>query len=161
MNGGSRRRWVAEDGAAAGAEALVFGVLIFVMGTLIVVNAWGVVDAKLAVSSAAREAARIAVETTVGGSDPSAAARIAAEATLAGHGRDPGRITRFELQQADPSDGVLTRCERVFVDISIDVETVRVPWVGAFGGTVEVNGSHTEVVDPYRSGVAGTVDCDA
>lgn len=150
-----------QDGAAAGAEALVFGVLIFVVGTLIIVNAWGVVDAKLAVSSAAREAARVAVETTAGGSDPTARARIAAEAALAGHGRDPGRITRFELRQADPSDGALTRCERVFVDIAIEVETVRVPWVGAFGGTVAVVGAHTEVVDPYRSGVAGAVDCRA
>lgn len=139
----------------------MFGVLIFVMGTLIVINAWGVVDAKMAVSAAAREAARLAVETTTAGSDPTAQARRAAEATLEGHGRDASRISRFELRQADPSDGTLTRCERLFVEVAIDVETVRVPWVGAFGGSVAVTGTHTEVVDPYRSGVAGAVSCDA
>jgi hypothetical protein len=153
-------RWASEDGAVAGAEALVFGVLIFVMGTLIVVNAWGVVDAKLAASAAAREAARLVVEAAEGDGDPTAAARRAAGATLAGHGRDPGRLARFEIRQADPSDGTLTRCERVVVDVGLEVSTVRIPWVGAFGGTVAVNGTHSEVVDPLRSGVAGEVDCD-
>ena len=50
-----RRR---EQGFVAGGEVLPFGVLIFVLGTLLLVNAWAVIDAKFAVSSASREAAR-------------------------------------------------------------------------------------------------------
>jgi hypothetical protein len=68
----SARRWSGDDGFAGGLEALVFGVLIFVIGTLLVVNAWAVVDAKFATSSAAREAVRAAVET------PRAATSVAA-----------------------------------------------------------------------------------
>jgi hypothetical protein len=47
-----------EGGAVGGLEVLPFGLLIFVVGILLVVNAWAVVDAKLAAEAAAREAAR-------------------------------------------------------------------------------------------------------
>ena len=42
---------------------LPFGVLIFVVGSLLIANAWAVVDAKLATTAAAREAARAYVES--------------------------------------------------------------------------------------------------
>ena len=37
-----------EDGQVGGIEALVFGLLVLVLGTLVVANAWGVIDAKVA-----------------------------------------------------------------------------------------------------------------
>ena len=39
-------------GAIGNIEVVPFGLLIFVVGTLLVTNAWAVVDARLAVSSA-------------------------------------------------------------------------------------------------------------
>src|SRR5690606_2186473 len=42
-----------ERGQVAGIEALPFGLLIFVAGTLLVVNIWGVVDTKFAADTAA------------------------------------------------------------------------------------------------------------
>src|SRR5207248_1263005 len=51
-----------ERGQIGGIEAVAFGVLVFVLGLLIVVNAWGVVDAKVAAAAAAHDAARAYVE---------------------------------------------------------------------------------------------------
>jgi hypothetical protein len=74
-----------------GLEVIPFGVLIFVSFTLVIANAWAVVDAKLAVESASREAGRAYVEAH----DPATApgdARDAAEQAMAAAGRDPGRL---------------------------------------------------------------------
>ena len=64
-----------ERGAIAGIEALSFGMLLFVAGTLFIANIWAVIDAKLAVTSAAREATRAFVEA-----DDGASARVYATA---------------------------------------------------------------------------------
>ncbi|MGV3758684.1 MAG: hypothetical protein ACO1PW_03960 [Actinomycetota bacterium] len=47
-----------DRGQVAGIEAIPFGLLIFVLGGLLLANAWAVVDAKLATDAAAREAVR-------------------------------------------------------------------------------------------------------
>jgi hypothetical protein len=47
----------------AGIEALPFGFLVLVAGSLLLANAWAVVDAKFAASAAAREAVRVYVES--------------------------------------------------------------------------------------------------
>jgi hypothetical protein len=141
-----------EDGVA-GLEALAFGVLIFVFGTLVVVNAWGVVDAKMATTAAAREATRAVVESD-GTTDLGALAGSVAAGTLAGHGRDPDRLTATALT------GSLARCARVRVEVTYRVPTIQVPLLGGFGDAgIEVRGTHTEVVDPFRSGLAGEADC--
>ena len=57
------RRARGDAGQVGGFEALPFGVLIFVLGALLVTNAWAVIDAKLAATAAAREAARVYVES--------------------------------------------------------------------------------------------------
>ncbi|HEX2064725.1 MAG TPA: hypothetical protein VHE80_09935 [Acidimicrobiales bacterium] len=143
----------APDAGQAGLEAVLFGVLVFVLGTLLVVNAWGVVDAKLAASSAAREAARSYVEAP----SPQAAdgdARRAAEEAIAGHGRDGSRL---ELQLLD---GRFARCARVTFEARYHVPLVAVPLLGQHGRGTVVSARHSEVVDPYRSGPAGTAVCD-
>ncbi|CAN5280519.1 hypothetical protein BH18ACT4_BH18ACT4_02470 [soil metagenome] len=137
----------------AGIEALPFGVLIFVVGSLIVANAWAVVDAKVAVVAAAREAARTYVEST----DPATGehnAVQAAEDALAGHGRASERL---DLDIDDP--GGLRRCERVEVTARYPVPALTVPWVGSFGEGFVVRATHSEVVDPFRDGLSGAADC--
>src|SRR5439155_20334481 len=57
-----KRRTLDERGQAAGFEVLPFGLLVLVLGTLLVANAWEVIDAKIAVTASAREAARVFVE---------------------------------------------------------------------------------------------------
>ncbi|MBI2708690.1 MAG: hypothetical protein HYX34_03225 [Actinobacteria bacterium] len=136
-----------QRGVAGGFEALPFGVLIFVIGSLLVLNGWAVVDGKLTASAAAREAARAYVEA------PSAAAgrgaaRSAAEEVVRNMRRDPARL-RLGL----PDDSAFFRCNAVTVDADLRVATIRLPVIGGTGGTYVVHGRQTEIVDPLRSGL--------
>lgn len=149
------RRWDrSEWGQVGGIEGLVFGVLIFVFGTLLVANAWGVIDAKLAATSAAREGARTYVE---GGSadDAETGARRAAEAAIVAHGRKVERTT------VDLSGARFGRCARAVVEVRYQVPLIAVPLLGQAGNGITVTSRHAEVVDPYRSGLAGTASCGA
>ena len=153
MTGSVVRRWRDEAGFVGGFEALPFGFLVFVVGVALLVNAWGVIDAKLATSAAAREAARAFVESEAGGSEQAMAeARSAAAAAIEGHKADVGR---WDLRSEGRAD--LRRCARVTLVVSYDVPTFRLPWIGGFGGSViTATGRHSEVVDPYRDGLATT-----
>ena len=139
-----------ERGVVGGLEALPFGVLVFVVGTLIVVNAWGVVDAKMTVASAARQAVRAYVEAPVG-SDAEALARAAAEQTMAALGRT-ARAPQITLS------GDFERCNRVTATVAYRVPGLRLPWAGGIG-SFTARSTATEVVDPLRSGVAGEATC--
>ena len=145
-----RRR--SEDGFAGGAEGLLFGLLLFVVGTLLIGNAWAVVDAKLALDAASREATRTYVES----SDAATAghdAEMAAVETLRGYGRDPARASVA-------IDGApFGRCVRVRIVVSYRIPLVAVPIIGGRGSGEVVSSQHSEVVDPYRSGLAGAAAC--
>jgi hypothetical protein len=150
---GIRRRWTDERGFAGGAEALVFGVLIFVLGTLLVVNAWAVVDAKFATSAAAREAVRAAVETPAGG-DPESRARVAAAEALAGHGVDVDRAT-----VTSSWGGRLERCAEVVYEVRLRVPALVLPGIDRRRTGFDVSATHREVIDPYRSGLELGGEC--
>jgi hypothetical protein len=138
----------------AGVETLPFGLLVFVVGVLLVANAWGVVDAKLAVSSAAREATRAYVESP-DGADPSARAQAAAREAISGAGRDPGRLA------LTPLEGDFSRCTIVRFEASYPVPAIKIPFIGSFGHGFMAKARHAEIVDPYRSGVPrGASRCD-
>src|SRR5262249_31189481 len=73
-NGGAGRSRGRDDrGQIGDIEALPFGILIFVVGTLLVLNVWSVIDAKLATDAAATQAARTFVEADVGNGTTQAA----------------------------------------------------------------------------------------
>ena len=130
-----------EDGFVAGAEGMAFGVLVFVIGLLVVVQGWSVIDARAATGAAAREAARTFVESD----DPDSAwtdAQDAAREAMTGYGRD-GDELRFVNEPP-----VLTRCERVTVVVEYDVAGLT------------VTGRHSEIVDPYRSALEDRSECD-
>jgi len=147
----------------AGAEALLFGVLIFVLGTLMVVNVWAVIDARLAASAAAREAVRAVVEAPPGANLEVLASRAAREAIEA-HGRDPSAV---RVESAEPL--VQSRCARVQLRVSVPVVTIAVPGAAARSGGgpgapaghrwFEATSTYSEVVDPYRSGLPGAAVC--
>ena len=59
-------RLTGDAGQVGGIEVLPFGVLIFVVGTLLITNAWGVVDAEVAADAAAHQAVRTYVEAPDG-----------------------------------------------------------------------------------------------
>lgn len=141
-----------ESGQIGGVEAAVFGVLIFVMGTLIVANAWGVVDAKLATSGAAREVARAIVESGDPGRAAASADEVAAR-TLEAHGRDRRRMDAVVVE------GGLLRCQRITVEVRYRVPFLALPLLGSHGSAFTVVGRHSEIVDPFRSGLPGEARC--
>ena len=141
-------RWRRRDegGQLAGGEALPIGILVFITGVLIVANAWSVVDAKLAVSAAAREATRAYVEAP-DGADALARAEAAARESIVGAGRNPDRLT------VTPLDAEFSRCAEVRFEARYHLPAVKIPFVGGFGQGFTAVARHSEIVDPYRSGV--------
>jgi len=145
-------RWRDETGATAGFEAIPFGVLIFVLGTLLVANAWAVIDARFAVAAAAREAARAYVEAPDAG-QALVDGQQAAQATMAAYGR-PEPAARAEL-----STGGFRRCERATWTVTYPVSVIVLPGVFGMREVYDVTASHSELVDPLRTGLEGEASC--
>ena len=143
-----------DRGQVGGIEVLPFGFLIFVAVTLLIANAWGVVDAKLAVSSSAREAVRAYVEADNLG-QAELGAMVGARQTLSSYGRDGSRST---IGQPILSAG-FSRCARVSVTVSYDLPTLVLPFIGGFGNLRPVTSTFTEIIDPYRDGLSGAAKC--
>jgi hypothetical protein len=147
-----RRPARGEEGFVGGFEGLLFGVLIFVIGTLLVAFAWGVLDTKTATGEAARQAARTYVEAA----DAAAAAAQAdqaAAAALAGFGRDPARASVSVMS------GTFARCSRVTISVSYPAPLLELPLIGNLGRGISVRSQHSELVDPFRSGLPGAASC--
>jgi len=144
----------------AGVEVLPFGVLVFVVGTLLVAFAWGVVDAKVAVSAAAREAARAYVESNVRVAGDTAAAEAAgadaARHAVADQGRRSGDPPLHVSFAVDPLSGEpgFARCNLVTVTAVYKVPVFNLPWARRAPLFYATTARHREVVDPLRSGVA-------
>jgi Flp pilus assembly protein TadG len=146
--------WRDDRGQVAGIEAVPFGILLFVVGALLIANAWAVIDVKMAVTSAAREAARTYVEApghVTGREDADRAARDA----IAAHKRNAGLVTID-----GPTDqSAFTRCNRVTFTVSYPVPAMTLPFIGGFGSGFTVTATHSEIVDPFRNGVPGEALC--
>ncbi|MEO7555272.1 MAG: hypothetical protein ABIV94_01540 [Acidimicrobiales bacterium] len=146
--------WHDDRGQMGGFEAIPFGLLIFVVGALLVANAWAVIDTKMAAQSAAREATRTYVES----GDPlhaRADADIAAAEAIGAYGRDPAKL-RLD-GPASPTE--LQRCNRITFTASYPVPALSLPWIGGFGDGFTVKASSSQIVDPYREGLSGEADC--
>jgi hypothetical protein len=126
--------------------------LIFVVGALLIANAWSVIDAKMAVSGAAREATRAYVEAR-NRDVAEAVARQAAEDSIRGHGRNPNRL---RLSNNDPQ---FVRCERVEYEARYTVSALSLPFIGGFGHGFTVTGRHTEIIDPFVDGLSAENRC--
>lgn len=137
-----------------GVEGLIFGTAVFVIGTLVIANAWGVIDAKAAATAAAREATRSFVESAAASTDVALDdAEAAAEEAIAGYGRDPASMALV------PEAAALERCARVTFRVEYPVPLIAIPAIGRFGRGFTVVGRHSEVVDPFRSGIPGRGAC--
>lgn len=149
------RRCRGDRGQVGGIEALPFGLLIFVVGSLLIANAWAVVDAKFATDAAARQAARTYVEA----SSPDTALLLAEQAAreaIEGHGRDADRA---EVQPVGATE--LVRCARATFEVVYEIPALSLPFIGGYGNApFVVRSTHSELVDPFRSGLDGEAeDC--
>ena len=147
--------WSDDSGQMGGVEVIPFALLVFVVGTLLVAQAWAVIDVKLAVDAAAREGARSFVEApdeATAIADADAAARDA----ITGHGRDGDRLV------VDPPDyrgGSFARCTPVVVAVHYPVPALTLPFLGGHGDGFVVSATHAEIIDPYRSGLGADGGC--
>jgi hypothetical protein len=147
-----------DSGQVGGIEALPFGILLFVVGALLVANAWAVVDAKLAVDAAARQATRRYVEAATP-ADAEPGAVEAGLAALEAHGRNPAAATvRLTGLEGSGGQAGFSRCARATFTATYEVPALTIPWIGGFGDGIDVTSSHSELVDPYRSGVPGSAE---
>jgi hypothetical protein len=142
-----------ERGAIGGLEGLVFGILLFAFGTLMVVNAWAVVDGKMVASAAAREATRTFVES------PNERAAILNANDAAKNVINGRRQTQTSVEITPLGNGGYGRCEKVTATVRLSIPRVSLPLIGGTGGTFPVSATHTEVIDPYRSGLTSTATC--
>jgi hypothetical protein len=149
------RRIRGDAGVVGGVEVLPFGVLTFLVGSLLVANAWAVVDAKLMVSSAAHAAARAYVEAPDAPTARAEATRAVTEAASS-YGRDPAKIS----VRVEHEDGrAWRRCVRVLVTVDYPIDVVALPWIGGFGHGFHPTSTQSEIIDPYRAGLPGAVAC--
>ncbi len=141
-----------EAGFVGGFEGLLFGLLLFVVGTLLVANAWAVIDTKAAAEDAARQAARTYVEGPSEVLATTGAQQAAGEA-LAGFGRDPARAG------VSVTAGRFGRCQRITITVTYPSPLLELPWIGQVGSAEHVRASHSELIDPYRTGLTGAASC--
>ena len=144
------RRTSRNERGQAGAEVIA-GCIVLIVGLVFVfANLWAVLDAKMAVSSAARNAVQAYVEQSTPGS-AEAAARAEARDLLSA--RFPERWT------TETSAERFERCQPIAIRVAVDIPLIAVPFLGSFGGTKTVSATHRSRIDPFRSGVPGEVDC--
>lgn len=140
-----------EHGAIGGVEGFAFGILLFVFGTLMIINAWAVVNGKMTASAAAREAARTYVEAR-NQRDAEQQARLAALVAVS----EPRRSsTTVEFA----TNNTYIRCGEITATVHIAIPRISLPLIGGTGGSFPVTATHTEIIDPYRSGLASTAQC--
>jgi hypothetical protein len=146
--------WRDDRGQIGGAEAVPFGVLVFVIGTLMVTNLWAVIDAKMAVNAAAREHVHSVVEAQTGPAGEASGQQAATEVIRA-WGRDPARLTVEPVRYLDGNGqavGGWRRCARVAVTLRYDQPLISLPLIGMMlGPDIPVRATRTELVDPFRS----------
>lgn len=112
------------------------------------------VDAKFMVTTAAREASRSYVEAddAVTGAEQ---ARMVADEVAANYGRTTTRLDLGWLPDPPP----LVRCSRVTATATYEVPALTLPFIGGYGSAFHVSSSHSEVVDPFRDGLAAGGRC--
>jgi hypothetical protein len=135
-----------DEAGFGGIEVLPIGLLVMTLVTFVVLSAWNVIDTKVAASSAATEAARTAVETFDQGE-----AQNAGQDTWRGHGKTAKLTLNIE--------GGIARCGRITAVATTKVKPIRIPILTSWM-SITVTSRHSELVDPYRSGLVGEAQCE-
>ena len=137
-----------------GFEVLPFLVLVFMVGALMFAQSWAVLDAKMATTSAARQATRTFVEQP--GRSSVAGAR--SQAVKAGTAALTANKLVGESAVAPAGTLSLQRCARVTFEATHRVPALRLPLL-TNADPIFVRSQHSEVVDPFRSGLTGRANC--
>jgi Flp pilus assembly protein TadG len=124
----SRIDWRDDRGQIGGIEALPFGLLVFVVGLFLVLDAWAVIDTKMAVNAAAREAVHAVVESNTAPAAEDASAS-AARGVIVSWGRNPADLTvdAPNYRALDGTPTVWRRCAQAAVTVHERVPLVTSP----------------------------------
>ncbi|CAB4558421.1 unannotated protein [freshwater metagenome] len=138
-----RRGHTRERGAVGGGEGVIFGMLILVAGTLVILNLWSILDTRMALEAAAGEYLRTYTEQ-----QNFFQARVVGEAaakdSLAQRGITPARV---EILPSEPQG--FGPCAVAVVQLRTQLPWVRVPFIGGAGST-SVSVTQTELIDAHR-----------
>ena len=138
-----RLRHRGDRGMVAGGEALAFGTLVLLVGALVLVNVWSVVETRSAVDAAAREYLR-AYTRAEHWDDALAAGDWAVRTTLAERGTPLGG-----LRIDPPAAAGFGPCGRAAVTLTATVPAARLPLVGELSAT-EVQVTHAELIGAHE-----------
>ncbi len=141
-------RHLNQSGFVAGTESLAFGMLILVAGAILIVNAWSMVDSRITLDAAAREYLRSYTEA----SDPYTATTRGRSALLR---VIDGRAALVEgLRMQEPDQASFGPCAPALLELSVDVPSIRMPFVGDFGAhQMEVR--HVELINAHKQMSSG------
>lgn len=138
-----------ERGMAAGAEALALGCIVLVVASVLVVNAWAVLDTRTALESAAREYLRAYTEAD----SPGAAA---------GQGRRSARMVLDErpalaadVRISPPEPDTFGPCAPALVTLSAEVPAIRIPFIDHRWGRHTVTVRAVELIDAHQEMTSG------
>jgi hypothetical protein len=138
-----RRVVLGERGAVGGGEGLIFGMLIFLAGTLVILNLWSILDTRMALDTAAGEYLRTYTEQQ-NYFQARVLGEAAAKESLTQRGVSPGRV---RILPSEPQG--FGPCAVAVVQLSTWVPWVRVPFIGGAGSTA-VSVTQTELIDAHR-----------
>lgn len=133
----------------AGAEALAIGTVILLAGTILVVNAWTVIDTRLALEGAAREYLRAYTEAD-GPETAHAEADAAAGAVL----EDRPRLLAG-LHIDPPRPELFGPCAPAAVTMTAAVPTIGIPAIRNGWAEHTVHVSAVELIDAHQEMTSG------
>ena len=148
----AKRRTRRESGQAGG-EILFFSAILITAMLLVIVNAWATINAKFMVTAAAREASRAYVES-ISETDATANAESAAASVYGSYRANTARTKPIEIT------GEFGRCERITISARYQMPAMTIPFFSISFGSRTVSSAHSEIVDPYRSGLENEVGGD-
>jgi hypothetical protein len=157
------------ESGQAGGEVLAIGFVLLVSMILLGMNVWAVIDAKIRVAGAARYTTRTVVESgptdladatgtfgpLFGEHDPNNVATNAVKAALI----DKPRLLR-EVRVRVALSNNANRCSVAVVELQVRVPSFGLPHIGPLRNGFLVTSQHSEIVDPFRSGLEGSSACN-
>lgn len=143
------------ENGQAGAETIPLGILVFVAMTLLVVNVWSVVDARMTVDSAARDYLRAYTSAST-----SNVARTRGSAAVAS--TIEARHRSGDTLSIEAPGELFGPCRAATVTVTLTVPAIRLPFLGSLG-TTHVSASQRELIEPFGAAIGpdlrGTI-CD-
>ncbi len=132
-----------------GAEALALATVVVLAGMILILNAWAVVENRMAIEGASREYLRAYTEAD----DPATAATDARRAATAVLADRPALLERLVIDPPPPE--LFGPCAPAGVTLSARVPSIHIPAIGTQWGEHTVSVSAVELIDAHQEMTSG------